>query len=106
MKQRKLMRKVKPGEHRLTFSVLDEEYAARQNARDMGFDSPEKRAAFAFRFPVRDLKHTGDEQERIHGVRFADPADCSSCGRVINGIFSYNGFDFYILEHKWIVAQS
>ena len=81
MKQRKLMRKVKPGEHRLTFSVSDEEYAAiRQNARDMGFDSPEKWAAFAFRFLVKDLKHTGDEQERIHGVRFADPADCSCCG--------------------------
>ena len=55
MKQRKLMRKVKPGEHRLTFSVSDEEYAAiRQNARDMGFDSPEKWAAFAFRFPVKE----------------------------------------------------
>ncbi len=68
------------GTYDFTVSLIPDQYEfVCRDSACLGTD-PEMYVTFMVYSMIRDLKAIGDEQELVHGVRFAHPEDCDCCG--------------------------
>ncbi len=68
------------GTYDFTVSLIPDQYEfVRRDSAGLGID-PELYLTFMVYSMIRDLRVIGDEQESVHGVRFAHPEDCDCCG--------------------------
>lgn len=67
------------GTYDFTVSVLPDQYRlVREDSSYLGVD-PEMYVSMMVHTMILEMKMIGDEQESVHGVRFAHPEDCDCC---------------------------
>lgn len=67
------------GTYDFTVSVTPDQYRlVREDSSHLGVD-PDLYITMMVHTMILEMKMIGDEQERMHGVRFAHPEDCDCC---------------------------